>query len=364
MAPFSHYGDNPSLRDRREKTKKEKNIMITRIRFFLFVIAVVVLAACSAEGGKEIEDSNRGALRVALEYQNDAGVTYYLRDARLEIIGQEKTSIDVGDDPVLQCSLAPGDYTLELDTGWRIERDEAGDLQTVDAQLLSPNPASFSIVSGQETTFALRFLVAGEKIAFEPGELTVTMQVDVADGGLDAVAERDDGQHLVINEVDYDQPGTDDFEFVEIYNPTNSPVSTEGLVLELINGSDSAAKAYATFDLTSVKGPIPAGGYLVIGSEGVVQTLPEGILSSQLTKSIQNGDPDGIRLSNSSGVIDSLSYGGTMEGITEGTSAPTDKGEGSIARCENGADSDNNASDFRLVKEVTPGAENSCSSSE
>ena len=34
--------------------------------------------------------------------------------------------------------------------------------------------------------------------------------------------------HLVINEVDYDQIGSDSAEFIEIYNPSPSPISLAG----------------------------------------------------------------------------------------------------------------------------------------
>jgi len=44
---------------------------------------------------------------------------------------------------------------------------------------------------------------------------------------------------LVINEVDYDQPGTDLAEFVEIYNSGASPVSLQDISLVLPNGADT-----------------------------------------------------------------------------------------------------------------------------
>ena len=42
---------------------------------------------------------------------------------------------------------------------------------------------------------------------------------------------------LVINEIDYDQPGTDSAEFVEIYNAGGNAVSLDGLTLEFVNGN-------------------------------------------------------------------------------------------------------------------------------
>jgi hypothetical protein len=280
----------------------------------------------------------------------------------LTVIGEQETSIEVGDESIVRISLTPGDYALELDEGWWIEREEAGVLEQIEAELLSPNPTSFGIVSGEETAVSLVFLVAGEVIAFEPGELIVNMRVEVVDGGLSDAGAPSTGEHLVINEVDYDQAGTDDSEFIEIYNPTSSAISTEQLVLELINGADGAAQVYGSSDLAQAGESIPAVGYLVIASESLIQTLPEDVLSLPLPRSIQNGDPDGVRISDNSGIVDSLSYGGVIDGVTEGGSAPTDAEEGSIGRCANGTDSDDNASDFRAIQPSTPGSENICTS--
>ncbi|MBN1653520.1 MAG: lamin tail domain-containing protein [Deltaproteobacteria bacterium] len=328
--------------------------------FYLFLLAAGGMAACSgaADAGPEI--SENGALRVALEYQSETGATYYLREARLTVFGQQQTTIEVGDEALMRCPLDPGDYTLQLEPGWWVEREEQGEFQRIEAELLSPNPASINIVSGEETDFTLRFLVAGEPIAFEPGELVIRMEVEVADGGLQLADATNSAQHLVINEVDYEQPGTDNSEFVEIFNPTGSAVPTDGLVLELINGADGKAQVYARAELAAAGEAIPAFGYLVVASETVSQMLSEEVLFLLLPKSIQNGNPDGLRLMDNDTVLDSVSYGGIIEGVTEGDSAPIDKAEESIARCHNGMDSDDNALDFRSALPATPGAENSC----
>ena len=80
--------------------------------------------------------------------------------------------------------------------------------------------------------------------------------------------------------------------------------------------------------------------------------------------SIQNGDPDGVRLVNAqtNEVIDALSYEGELEGLTEGgvPLAESDRGEGSLARCIDGADRDSNQEDFTLTSTPTPGTPNQC----
>src|SRR5689334_15461514 len=56
--------------------------------------------------------------------------------------------------------------------------------------------------------------------------------------------------HLVINEIDYDQVGTDDAEFVEIFNPSTNAIALAGLELVLVNGFNDTA--YRKIDLSSL----------------------------------------------------------------------------------------------------------------
>jgi hypothetical protein len=337
----------------------------------LLVLAGVGCAADAA--GPEVEQTadQPGSLQVALQQQGADGAVYYLRDARLRLTGQLDTTIEVDESPVLTHALPQGQYAMELLEGWWMERERAGELREVEADLLSPNPLGFSISPGKTTAVTLRFRIeGGGDVAFETGDMVVDMQVEPApDAGAAADAQvqpaADAAQpacqgRLVINEVDYDQPDADDGEFIELFNPSDCPVSTEGLRLNLINGANGQAVVYGGADLSEAGPAIPPGGYLVAGSAGVVAALAKGVPAIAISASIQNGDPDGIVLGHGEDVLDSLSYGGNIPGVTETESAPTDVGQGSIGRCENGVDSDDNAADFLFSDVPTPGAENHC----
>ncbi len=174
--------------------------------------------------------------------------------------------------------------------------------------------------------------------------------------------------HLVINEIDYDQISTDTKEFVEIYNGTGSSVALTNLALVFINGSDGST--YNTVALGP--GTLPAGGYLVVGAAAVTVAAPSvKILNSM---AIQNG-PDGVALvdttAGQSALIDALSYKGpiTMANIAglgvvslvEGTLLVTGDStakEGSLSRLPNGSDTNNAASDWAFSDTPTPGAAN------
>ena len=65
---------------------------------------------------------------------------------------------------------------------------------------------------------------------------------------------------LRINEIDYDQPGIDTAEFVEIINAGNSPADLDGVSLVLVNGNGDAP--YQTIALPAVA--LGAGDYFVV----------------------------------------------------------------------------------------------------
>lgn len=163
---------------------------------------------------------------------------------------------------------------------------------------------------------------------------------------------------LVINEVDYDQPGTDAAEFLELLNVSGSSVNLDAYRVELVNGSGGAV--YQTFDLPNVE--LAAGDYFVACANPATTANCDFDASTTDTNLIQNGAPDGLRLMLDTTVVDALSYEGDTAGATEGSGAgleDTAVGGDSISRCPDGLDADVNNADFVLVA-LSPGAANSC----
>ena len=175
---------------------------------------------------------------------------------------------------------------------------------------------------------------------------------------------------FVINEVDYDIDGAEDFEFVEIYNYGANDLSLANVALVLINGNGDVE--YSRTDLSG-EGTLAAGGYLVVGDAGV--TVPGGVPLVLIDGgSVQNG-PDGIALVNTltEEVYDVLSYEGagiTAAQITgfgntvnlvEGnvaTAVDVNTGVASMARLPNGSDTNDADTDWAQTMTVTPGAAN------
>jgi hypothetical protein len=182
-------------------------------------------------------------------------------------------------------------------------------------------------------------------------------------------------QTLIINEVDYDQAGTDAAEFIEIFNNTGAPVNLTGLEVRLVNGAPADLKVYATIKLGN--GMLAQGQYLVIAPAGfAVPAEAVFVPFAGLTNQMQNGDPDGVALVDVPGklVLDVLAYGGAIPNailgapfpvtsLVEGMALPANVKDNadpsrSLARIPNGNDKNDAATDWATTVNVTPGTAN------
>jgi hypothetical protein len=186
-----------------------------------------------------------------------------------------------------------------------------------------------------------------------------TDTVTASYNGVNVTATVSVGNAIVINEVDYDNSGTDTQEFVELYNASAAPVSLSGLALILINGANGME-----YERVALTGTIPANGYYVVGYMGA-QAF------STTSSAIQNG-PDAVALFDvtNTKLVDAVTYGGTvpmatiggaMYNLVRGTAnAAVDTTTTSIGRCPNGVDTDNARNDWKRTTAPTPGAANAC----
>jgi hypothetical protein len=154
---------------------------------------------------------------------------------------------------------------------------------------------------------------------------------------------------LVINEVDYDQVGTDADGFVEIHNAGDTAADLSNVDLVAVNGGDSSE--YAREQLT---GTLAAGGHLAVAIE------------------LQNGAPDGLALLDGATLLDALSYegaitsatiGGQTYNLVEGTVLPATVEDsnavaGSLIRNPDGKDTNDAAADWAFTTTLTRGAAN------
>jgi Lamin Tail Domain len=154
---------------------------------------------------------------------------------------------------------------------------------------------------------------------------------------------------LVINEVDYDQVGTDANGFVEIKNAGGAAADLANVDLVAVNGGDSAE-----YDRVALTGTLAPGAHLDVAIE------------------LQNGAPDGLALLDGATLLDAISYeggitaatiGGQTYNLVEGTVLPTAVEDsntvaGSLIRNPDGKDTNDAAADWAFTSTITRGAAN------
>jgi hypothetical protein len=331
------------------------------------------LAGCCAACAPDSEAAALGSLALGLTTQSD-GVSYRLTDARFTLSGPEPRELEGGTDSELSVPLPAGAYGLTLHDGYSLARVD-GDGARLSAQLVSPNPLPVLIGAGETTRATLRFVLAdGSRVTVGAGTLQVGVEVgdaavasepapttmrDAAVASAPALDEpaRACRAGLRINEIDYEQPSSDEAEFVELLNPGSCDARLEGLRLELVNGT--GGKVYGRYALADAAAILAAGERLVVGDPSLLAGL--GSRAKQLPLSgsgLQNG-PDGVRLVDGARVLDAVSYKGAVTGSDEGTPAAHDDGATSLSRCPDGSDQDDNGRDFRAAA-PTPGGVNAC----
>lgn len=155
----------------------------------------------------------------------------------------------------------------------------------------------------------------------------------------------------LLSELLYDAEGADAGRvFVELHGTPGAAL--DGLVLEGVNGSDGGVT-----DTLALSGAFPEDGVFVVadGEGGETQVAGADLVADF---DPQNG-PDSVQLRGPEGVIDALGYGdfGTDDVFAgEGAPASDATAGASLARRAAGLDTGDNAADFVLLSEPTPGA--------
>ena len=183
------------------------------------------------------------------------------------------------------------------------------------------------------------------------------------------------GSGIVINEVDYDQPGGDTDEFIELFNTTSGDISLADLRLVLVNGNTDAE--YDRIDL-SVAGTLGGGEYLVIGTTTLLATITADveIEFDNAQDNVQNGAPDAIglidiSLAGQDAVLDAISYEGAVTAgdvmgigvvsfVEDEATAALDNNDDphSLVRIPNGSDTQKAQVDWSETDTPSPGAAN------
>lgn len=159
-------------------------------------------AGCS--GGAEAPGPQVGALEMSLVALGPSGTVYRLREARFRVRGGGAyndagaiayndvwSSEDAPGDFNLRRQVPDGDYEISLRRDWRMERlSPYGDVDAVDATLLSARTQSAYVAPGATTFVVYEFEVDGQRVILD-GRLGIGIRVYERDA--DAGTDDDDG---------------------------------------------------------------------------------------------------------------------------------------------------------------------------
>lgn len=161
--------------------------------------------------------------------------------------------------------------------------------------------------------------------------------------------------NLVISQVQVSGDGGAGDEYIELYNPAESPADLSGWSIQYKSATGNLPLSSGKKNLPEII--IPAGKYYLIANSGY-----NGSISADLTHSSfsLSGSASGatIFLSNSTQyvqscadpfIVDHLSYGTGVGNCPEVAGAPLPQSEYSLARIGLGTDTDDNAADFVVI---------------
>ncbi|MFC1853606.1 hypothetical protein ACFL27_25750, partial [candidate division CSSED10-310 bacterium] len=156
---------------------------------------------------------------------------------------------------------------------------------------------------------------------------------------------------IVINEVWYNDPDTDDQGFVEIIGPPGFDLT--GVTLQEF---DQTCSLDAVLDLSGYT--IPGDGYFVVGYSGTAEV---DLIDDTWMNTLQNGPCDGIEMQYFASRVDAVQWGSGCAVICGETNPASEPGAdaNSLSRCPDGQDTDDNAVDFTETM-PTPGQTNLC----
>jgi len=177
------------------------------------------------------------------------------------------------------------------------------------------------------------------------------------------INDNDSPSELLINEIDYDQVGSDNAEFIELKNVGSNAIDFSATPYELRLVDANGPTVDKTISLDS--GIVNANDYFVICGD-VTQVVNCDLDVSPNTGLLENGI-EAVALMKSNLIVDVVSYEGDVSGYVE-TTGTTVKDSNyialiSLSRYPDGVDTNNNSSDFSQ-RCITPGVANIANSSD
>jgi hypothetical protein len=135
-----------------------------------------VLTGCSSESSVA-PGGSVGTLSMPLATEVN-GVHYRLTNDVFFLNGPERRELSHnGNGAIVFATLPPGNYEMELQAGWVLERQTDSGFEPLQAELASPNPRPFQIASEETTILAWAFETDGVPLSLAPGVVQGVLEV-------------------------------------------------------------------------------------------------------------------------------------------------------------------------------------------
>lgn len=126
-----------------------------KFNYSIIALAMLVWACGGSPTQPQEPQAGEGVVQLPLTSTGPDGQSYRLVGATFAITGTQSATITDTSTDVVNVPLVAGNYTIQLEGEWHIERVDAPG-QALPASLISPNPMAFSLEEGQ--TRSVRFL--------------------------------------------------------------------------------------------------------------------------------------------------------------------------------------------------------------
>ncbi|HEU4577501.1 MAG TPA: hypothetical protein VFS67_04550 [Polyangiaceae bacterium] len=146
------------------------------IAHFALLALLAAATGCSSESAVA-PSAPLGTLSMALATEAN-GIHYRLSNDVFLLNGPERRELSHnGDGAIVFAALPPGEYEMELQPGWVLEKQSDSGFEALQAELSSPNPRPFQIRSEQTTVVAWVFETDGVPLSLAPGLVQGVLEV-------------------------------------------------------------------------------------------------------------------------------------------------------------------------------------------
>jgi hypothetical protein len=185
------------------------NRAVVRLVVWFLTAACVPLCVAGCSDGAAQRSEPIGTMEMTLLGASTSGKVYRLRNGIIAISGTSITTVNTEDhlaENAIQLELKEGGYLAELETGWTLERQDAGVFGPVNAVLTSTNPLPFTVVDQQTTSVRFQFNAGDDVVDIGNGRVVIGIDVEDCDVGNGNVCDTDGDGFAVPADCDDTDP--------------------------------------------------------------------------------------------------------------------------------------------------------------